>query len=129
MTNSLDSMKEDLCKWLHYRRDYLDKWKALNIRAVWHAEYQKRLKKYNQNLFWEGFKMTEKTITINYGALGDSIEKQLNDQGFTLSDKKEFIEKLHHSLTMCCFHLLTDSQINSCQMKLHKKIMKLIKPL
>lgn len=68
-------------------------------------------------------------IKLNYGALADSLEIQLNAQGFTLADKQEFIEKLHHSLKMCQFHLLTDSQYQVALKKLHKKVMEVIKPM
>jgi hypothetical protein len=68
-------------------------------------------------------------ITISYGALGDKIEVQLNEQGLTLGDKAELIHKLHHSLTMCMFHLLTPSQHQVALKKLHKKVMENIKPI
>jgi hypothetical protein len=68
-------------------------------------------------------------VKIQYGSLAEPIEKQLNDQGFTLGDKLDFIEKLQKSLTMCMFHLLTDTQYNGCLKKLHKKVMDNIKPL
>jgi uncharacterized membrane protein YGL010W len=67
-------------------------------------------------------------ITISYGALSDSIEKQLNGHGLTLGDKKKFIHDLSHSLTMCRFHVLTDSQYNAALKKLHKKVMEYAKP-
>lgn len=71
----------------------------------------------------------EKMIKINYGALADKIESQLNQQGFTLGDKVEHIHKLHHSFLMCMFHLLTDKQVESAKNKLHKRTMELISPL
>lgn len=74
-------------------------------------------------------KEERKTIQILYGALGDPIEKQLNDQGFTLGDKKELIVILQHSLTMCRFHLMTDTQYNACLKKFHKKVMDSAIPL
>ncbi len=68
-------------------------------------------------------------VNLQYGALADPLEDQLNKQGLTLSEKREFIEKLQHALTMCRFHLLTDSQHTACLNKFHKKVMKEIKPL
>jgi hypothetical protein len=65
----------------------------------------------------------QQKINIRYGALSDSIEKQLNEQGFTLGEQEEIINKLLHALTMCRFHLMTDSQYNVCLKKLHKKVM------
>lgn len=71
----------------------------------------------------------EKKIQIHYGALAKPIEEQLNKQDFTLGEKQEFINKLVHALTMCQFHLMTDSQYNACMKKLHKKVMDSIEPL
>lgn len=68
-------------------------------------------------------------VGIHYGSLAEPIEDQLNKQGFTLGDKLEFIEKLQNSLTMCMFHLLTDSQYNTCLKKLHKKVLDNVKPI
>jgi outer membrane lipopolysaccharide assembly protein LptE/RlpB len=70
-----------------------------------------------------------KEINIQYGALAKSIEEQLNEQGCTLGENQELINKLIHALTMCRFHLLTDSQYNAGLKKLHKKVMDSIKPL
>ncbi|QJI52371.1 hypothetical protein [Psychrobacillus phage Perkons] len=73
--------------------------------------------------------MAESKVQIQYGALADSLEQQLNTQGFTLGEKQEFIEKLQYSLTYCMFHLLTDAQYQSCLKKFHKKVMSSIKSL
>jgi hypothetical protein len=71
----------------------------------------------------------ERVVKINYGALADKIEVQLNEQGFTLGDKQEHIHKLHHAFLMCMFHLLTDKQVDSAKKKLHKRVMDIITPL
>lgn len=68
-------------------------------------------------------------VTIQYGALSKPIEDQLNEQKLTLGNKQELIEKLEHSLTMCRFHLMTDSQYNACLKKLHKKVMEYTHPM
>lgn len=73
--------------------------------------------------------MAEAKVGLHYGALADPIEQQLNNQGFTLGDAKESIEKLQHALTTCMFHLLTDAQYQTCLKKFHKKVMKSVKPL
>ena len=70
-----------------------------------------------------------KEVKIHYGALADPIEEQLNDQGFTLGEKGGFIEKLHNAYSLCMFHLFTDAQRNSILKKLHKVVMKNIKPV
>lgn len=71
----------------------------------------------------------EKRIEIQYGALAKPLEEQLNEQGFTLGEKRDFIEKLQHSLRFCQFHLLSDSQYQSCLKKMHKKIMECAEPI
>lgn len=71
----------------------------------------------------------KKEIQIQYGVFGDTIEEQLKVQGCTLGDKQELVEKLQHALTMCRFHLLTDSQYNAGLKKLHKKVMDSVRPL
>lgn len=68
-------------------------------------------------------------VKINYGALASPIEEQLNEQGYTLGEKVEFIEKLYKAYIMCMFHLFTDSQRDSILKKLHNKIMDNIKPI
>lgn len=68
-------------------------------------------------------------VKLNYGVIVEPLENQLNEQGFTLGEKRDFIEKLQHSLYYCRFHLLTDTQYNSCLKKFHKKVMDSIKPL
>lgn len=71
----------------------------------------------------------KKEVKLNYGALADPLETQLNQQGLTLGKEQDLIYKLWHSLTMCRFHLLTDSQYTSCLNKLHKKVMSFVQPL
>lgn len=62
-------------------------------------------------------------VKLHYGALGKPLEEQLNEQGLTLGDKRESIEKLQDALTRCMFHLLTDAQYKSALKKLHKKVL------
>lgn len=65
-------------------------------------------------------------VKLHYGALGKPLEEQLNEQGLTLGEKRENIEKLQDALTRCMFHLLTDAQYNSALKKFHKKVMESI---
>lgn len=70
------------------------------------------------------------TIEIKYGALSDELEKQANDQGYTLGDKQELLEKLAFGLIINHIHgTLTDSAYQRALEKLHKMVMAAIKPL
>lgn len=68
--------------------------------------------------------MSEKTIQFSYGALGDTLEKQANKQGYTLGKDADICEKIRHSINMCMFHVATESQVKAMTNKLHKKVMK-----
>jgi hypothetical protein len=71
----------------------------------------------------------EKSVSFGYGILTEPLEKQANDQGYTLGDKADFLDKLKTSANMCGFHLATEAQVSSMFTKLHKKVMKELKPL
>lgn len=69
-------------------------------------------------------------IGFDYGALSDKLEKQANDQGYTLGDKQELFEKLAFGLIINHIHgTLTDSAYQRALEKLHKMVMAAIKPL
>ena len=69
-------------------------------------------------------------IGINYGALSDPIEEQLNEQGFTLGEKAEFVEKMVYRLILNHVHgILTDSVYDRALQRLHKHIISQIKPM
>lgn len=69
-------------------------------------------------------------IGFDYGALSDKLEKQANDQGYTLGDKQEILEKLAFGLSINYIHgTLTDSAYQRALGKLHKMTMAAIKPL
>lgn len=69
-------------------------------------------------------------VGFHYGALCDPLEKQANDQGFTLGDDKEYLEDLERCMLMCWFHgLVTDSQKDEMMKKMQKKVVKALKPL
>ena len=57
-----------------------------------------------------------------YGALHD-IEEQCNEQGYTLGEKKDLIDTLHHDLNMCHIHgILTDSEWSKGLARLNKLV-------
>ena len=69
-------------------------------------------------------------VSFHYGALCDPLEKQANDQGFTLGDDKEYLEDLKHCMLMCWIHdLVTDSQKDAMMKKMQKKVVKALKSL
>lgn len=69
-------------------------------------------------------------VGFYYGALCDPLEKQANDQGFTLGDDKEYLEDLERCMLMCWIHgLVTDSQKDAMMKKMQKKVVKAMKPL
>ncbi len=69
-------------------------------------------------------------VGFNHGAICDSYEKQANEQGFTLGEDRELLEKLGSSIVFCrILGLLTDSQYDSALKKLQKRLTKALKPL
>ena len=69
-------------------------------------------------------------VGFHYGVLCDPLEKQANDQGFTLGDDKEYLEDLERCMLMCWLHgLITDSQKYAMMKKMQKKVVKALKPL
>ena len=71
-----------------------------------------------------------KEVIFHYGAVSEPLERQANEQGFTLGDKRKLLEDLNRCMLMCWIHgLSTDSQHNAMMNKLQKKVMKALKPL
>lgn len=71
-----------------------------------------------------------KEVMFSYGALSDPLEQQANAQGFTLGDNAELLQKLNNAMILCWIHgLCTNSQQEAMLNKLHKKIMKVLKPI
>ena len=63
-------------------------------------------------------------IGFKYGVLCESLEKQANEQGFTLGEKADGFEKIRHAINMCGFHVATESQVRLMINKLQKKVVK-----
>lgn len=69
-------------------------------------------------------------VRFYHGALCDPYEKQANEQGYTLGEEKELLEKLGFSIVFCWIHgLLTDSQYDAALKKMQKRLVKALKPL
>lgn len=73
--------------------------------------------------------MEENKVGFSYGFLSVTLEEQANKQGYTLGASAESLEKLKRAALMCSIQLLTDSQSSKMFEKLHKKVMKQLKPL
>ena len=70
-----------------------------------------------------------KYVEFIHGALADPYEKQAREQGFTLGDKAELMDKLGFGLNICHVHgVLTDAEYNKALQRLNKKIVGNLKP-
>ena len=70
-----------------------------------------------------------KHVGFIHGALADPYEKQAREQGFTLGDKAELMDKLGFGLNICHVHgVLTDAEYNKALQRLNKKIVSNLKP-
>lgn len=69
-------------------------------------------------------------IIFRFGALSDKLEVQANEQGFTMGDFEETAEKVKSSILTLKFHgILTDTETDRSFKKLHKRIVKYLKPI
>ena len=71
-----------------------------------------------------------KSVTFGYGALCEPLEVQANSQGYTLGKEAEKLEKLREARLQLVFgDILTESQMEQTAKKLHKQVIKALKPL
>lgn len=69
-------------------------------------------------------------VGFHYGALSDSLEKQANDQGYTLSVRGETLEKMKWGLVLNHVQgTLTDSAYERALQKLHKQVIDALAPI
>lgn len=75
--------------------------------------------------------MNKKKIGINFGALADPIEKQLEKQGLKTSPENiERFNDLHHARLMLLFGgCLSDSENNRTFKKINNELKKSVKPI
>jgi len=75
--------------------------------------------------------MNEKEFTIHFGALADTIEEQLNKQGFRSTDKamKSFKDQNHARLILLFGSCITDSENDKIIKKIFNQLKKTIKSL
>ena len=72
---------------------------------------------------------SSKHVGFIHGALADPYEKQAREQGFTLGDKAELMDKLGFGLSICHVHgVLTDAEYKRALQRLNKKIVGNLKP-
>lgn len=70
------------------------------------------------------------TVEFYHGALSDPYEQQANEQGFTLGEEKELLEKLGFSLVLAHIHgLLPDGEYSKALARLQKKLVRALRPL
>lgn len=73
--------------------------------------------------------MTQKEFGLRFGALADSLEKQIDEQGFMYDGKKDKYDKVKFALLTLYFgDLLTDNELRKKEEKLYKRITREIYP-
>lgn len=69
-------------------------------------------------------------IGFRYGAMCDELEKQANEQGYTIGEFGERAEKIRKSiLTLIFAGILPNSESDKCFKRLQKQIVKKLKPI
>ncbi len=69
------------------------------------------------------------SVGFGYGALGENLEVQANEQGYTLGKNAEKYERCRASIVTLMFEdILTDSQVDKAFQRLNKKVIKSLKP-
>ena len=67
-------------------------------------------------------------IGFRYGLLCDDLEKQANEQGFTLGEKAELMEKFRNAINLLGIHsVLSETETNKAFQRLQKKVVKSLK--
>jgi len=71
-------------------------------------------------------------IGFGYGALAPKLAEQAKEQGFMFKkdDESEMFERSRESITWLMFRdIITDSQVNKAFQKLHKQVIRALKPI
>ena len=67
---------------------------------------------------------------IEFGALCDDIEVQLQRQGFTLGDQAERLQRWANEITSLRIHgLLTESESDRARKRMWKELTAIVKPI
>lgn len=65
-----------------------------------------------------------KEVVFYHGALHDSYEKQANEQGLTLGDHADFVQKVGYGLVCAYVHgCITDSEYDKILNRFQKKLL------
>lgn len=67
-------------------------------------------------------------VRFVYGVFLKSLEEQANDQGYTLGDNNELLERIRKAINICRFHVATENQVDSMFRKLNKKVADSLEP-
>ena len=71
-----------------------------------------------------------KEVTFRFGALSDPLEKQANDQGFTLGYDSVFLDMVNRSIYECWLNgLCSEPEWKSMIHKLGVKVSEALRPL
>ena len=71
-----------------------------------------------------------KNLFFRYGALVDSLEKQANEQGYTLGSEADIFERMEYGLVLNYIQgTLTVRQYHRALDKLNKRVIKAIAPI
>ena len=66
---------------------------------------------------------------MNYGAFYE-VEPQLNDMGYTLGEKRELVDQLHHGLVINHIHgIMTDGMYRDALERLNEKVAMYARPI
>lgn len=69
-------------------------------------------------------------MKIDYNALSDDIELQLNTQGYTLNDHADTVQKIADAINMCYLHnIITEGECRNARKRLYKKLKNKIKKM
>lgn len=72
--------------------------------------------------------MNEVNVQLSFSVMSDSLEEQLNKQGFTLNSYAEPFEILKNEIYQLFFDdLLTETELYKVLKRLHKKVMGKVK--
>lgn len=70
-----------------------------------------------------------KSISFGYGASCDTLEKQANDQGYTLGEDAEKLEKLRLARLALIFgNVLTEAEMEKTAKRINAKAIKALHP-
>ncbi len=72
--------------------------------------------------------MTKNEVGFHYGAMHDPLEKQANNQGYTLGSEAERLEGiLKHAIVLHITGMTTRTEHDKILRRLHKKVIEYLK--